>query len=169
MFGLTDIAIAASLRDSVLVPLVSSGQMVGYLQVSHHRNGAQEFSDSEQRLLHIVADQAAAIIVNALLVRQSRERSQRSDALRRISSLSASMATLDEVLKYSAQELAGLFQADAAAIFLLDETSGELHVHTASVIGISQEALATLPSLVIDDPEYIRRPPGANALFFRVI
>ena len=119
ILGLTDIAIAASLRDSALMPLVSAGQMVGYFQVSHHRNGAPEFSDSEQRLMHIVSDQAAAIIVNALLVRQSRERTQRADSLRRISSLSASTATLDEVLKYSVQELAGLFQADAASIFLL--------------------------------------------------
>ena len=165
VLGLTDIALAASLKDSVLVPLVSAGQMVGFLQVSHHRTGVQEFSDSEQRLLQIVADQAAAIIVNAQLVRQSRERSQRSDALRRISSLSTSMATLDEVLKYSNQELAGLFQADVAAIFLLDETSGELHVHGASVVGLTQEAVASLPSLVIDDPEYLKTATGSQRAF----
>src|SRR5581483_4864648 len=36
--GLTDIAVAASLRDSALMPLVSAGHMVGYFQVSHHKN-----------------------------------------------------------------------------------------------------------------------------------
>ena len=165
LLGLTDIAIAASLRDSALMPLVSSGQMVGYLQVSHHRSGVLEFSDSEQRLLHIVGDQAAAIIVNALLVRQSRERSQRSDALRRISSLSASMATLDEVLKYSVQELAGLFQADAAVIYLLDETKGQLHVHPTSVVGAAVEVVASLPSLLIDDPEFHETATSSQRAF----
>jgi GAF domain-containing protein len=165
VLGLTDIALAASLRDSALMPLVSSGQMVGFLQVSHHRNGTLDFSDSEQRLLHIVGDQAAAIIVNALLVRQSREHSQRSDALRRISSLSASMVTLDEVLKFSTQELAGLFQADAAVIYLLDETSGRLQVHPTSVVGASEDAVASLPRLVIDDPEFHETATSSQRAF----
>lgn len=71
--GLSDVAVAASLRDSALMPLISSGKMVGYMQASHHRQGAVEFSDSELRLLHIVADQAAIIMENALLVEQTRE------------------------------------------------------------------------------------------------
>ncbi len=76
--GLSDVAVAASLRDSALMPLISSGKMVGYLQLSHHRPAAVEFSDSELRLLHIVSDQAAAIIENTLLVEQTRERARRA-------------------------------------------------------------------------------------------
>jgi GAF domain-containing protein/nitrogen-specific signal transduction histidine kinase len=165
VLGLTDIAVAASLRDSALMPLVSAGQMVGFLQVSHHRNGSPDFSDSELRLMHIVSDQAAAIIENALLVRQSRERTQRADSLRRISSLSVSTATLEEVLKYSVQELAGLFQADAASIFLLDEARGDLCIHHASLHGFSEEAAGSFPSLVIDDPEFHDTASGSERAF----
>ena len=78
--------------------------------------------------MHIVANQAAAIIENVLLVQQARGRAQRSDALRRIASLSGSSATLEEILKYSVQELANLFQADVGAIFLMDESRGELRL-----------------------------------------
>ena len=117
--GLSDIATAASLRDTALMPLLSSGRMLGYLQVGHHTHGAAPFSLEEVRLMNIVANQAAAIIENVLLVQQSRSRAQRSDTLHRIASLSGSSATLEEILKFSVQELAHLFQADTGAIFLL--------------------------------------------------
>jgi PAS domain S-box-containing protein len=160
--GLSDVAVAASLRDSALMPLISSGKMVGYLQLSHHRPAAVEFSDSELRLLHIVSDQAAAIIENTLLVEQTRERARRAEALRRISEVSVSSATLDDALSYSVRELAGLFQADLAAVFLLDEARGELRLHPGSILGMRPEAAASFRNLAVDDPEYFRGVTGAH-------
>jgi PAS domain S-box-containing protein len=159
--GLTDVAVAASLRDSALMPLVSAGKMIGYLQLSHHRTAPKKFSDVELRLMHIVSDQAAAIIENAVLVRQSRERAERSEALQRISGLSASSATLDEILGYSVKELAGLFHADAALVFLLDEARGELSLHRPSMVASVQDAAASFSALVVDDPEY-QQTAGAS-------
>ncbi len=163
--GLTDIAVAASLRDSALVPLVSEGEMVGYFQVSHHKGGPAAFPDSELRLMNVVSDQAAAIILNAALVQQSRQRAQRSDALRRISNLAVSSATLQEVLKYSVQELAGLFQADVGAVFLLDDARGELRVHFDSMVGVPDEVATSFPPLVVDDPEYRQTVAGSQHAF----
>ncbi len=153
--GLTNVALAASLRDSALVPLVSAGRVVGYLQVSHHRGGTTAFSNDELRLMKITANQAATIIENALLIQQTRVRTQRSDALRRIASLSTSAATMDEALKYSMQELVHLFQADVGAVFLLDEARGRLSLHRDSLWGISDEAANLFAQPYIDDPEYL--------------
>ncbi len=153
--GLTNVAVATSLRDSALVPIVSAGRMMGYLQVSHHRDGTPSFSARELRLMNTVADQAAAIIENALLVQQSRIRSQRSEALRRIASLSASSATMDEMLKYSMQELVHLFGADTGGIFLLDDERGQLRLHRESVSGVSDETVNSFSRLYVDDPEYL--------------
>ncbi len=133
LLGLTDIAIAASLRDSALVPLQVGGNMVGYFQVSHHRRGPIAFSDSELRLMNIVGNQAAAIIENALLIQQNHIRTQRSDVLQRMVSLAISASTLDDVLKYSVRELTNLFQADVGAVFLADEMRGQLKLHRDSV------------------------------------
>ena len=163
--GLTDIAQAASLHDSALIPLLSSGRMVGYFQVSHHRQGAATFTESEMRLMGIVSDQAAAIIDSAMFIQQNRNRAQRSDALRRIASLSSSSATLDEVLKYSMQELAGLFQADAGAIFLLDEARGELSLDSGSMVGVAEEKVPSFHNLVVDDPEYRLTVSGSQRAF----
>ena len=165
VLGLSDIAMAASLRDIALVPLLSSGRMLGYLQVGHHQRGTSSFTLEELRLMNIVANQAAAIIENILLVQQARARAQRSDALRRIASLSGSSATLEEILKYSVQELANLFQADTGAIFLMDESRGELRLSRESTFGISDDISNSFIQIFVDDPNYRYTVSGSQKPF----
>ncbi|MFN8380493.1 MAG: GAF domain-containing protein [Anaerolineales bacterium] len=163
--GLADMATAASLRDNALVPLISSGRMLGYFQVGHHTHGTSVFTAEEIRLMNIVANQAAAIVENVLLVQQARGRAQRADALRRITSLASSSATLDETLKYSIQELANLFQADAGAIFLMDETRGALRLHRESTFGVSGDINSTFIQIFVDDPNYRLTVSGSQKPF----
>jgi PAS domain S-box-containing protein len=152
--GLQNFAQAASLRESILAPLLSGERFVGYLQLSNHRQSVVEFSETEVRLAKTVADQTAGIIENSFAVEKARQRALRSDSLRRIASLAASSATLDEILRFSAQELARLFQSDLAAIFLLDEGVGELRLHRESVVGASAESVAALARLHMEEPQY---------------
>ncbi|MDD2920812.1 MAG: GAF domain-containing protein [Anaerolineales bacterium] len=152
--GLSDIALAASLRDNALVPLISSGRILGYLQVGHHQRGAAPFTGEEMRLMNIVANQAAAIIENVLLVQQARSRSARAESLRRVASLAGSSATLDEILKYSVQELALLLHADIGAVFLMNESRGELRLRRESTFGVSDEIGASFIQIFVDDPQY---------------
>ncbi|MCE9645618.1 MAG: GAF domain-containing protein [Chloroflexi bacterium] len=163
--GLSDIAIAASLRDNALIPLISSGHVQGYLQIGHHTQGASAFTAEEVRLANIVANQAAAIIENVRLVQQARIRTQRSEALRRIASLSGSSATLEEILKYSVQELAGLLQADTGAIFLMDESRGELRLRRESTFGISEDVSKSFLQIFVDDPNYPYTVSGSQKPF----
>jgi PAS domain S-box-containing protein len=152
--GIRNLAQAASLRDSALVPLLSGRRLLGFMQLSNHRQGNVAFSANELRLMKIVADQATAIIENAVLVQQARQRAYRSDALRRVASLSASAASVDEVLEHSIRELAHLFQADAAAIFLLDEQNSELRLHRGSIYGVEGEAAEALSRMFLTDSQY---------------
>ena len=163
--GLADIATAASLRDMALMPLLSSGRMLGYLQVGHHTLGTLPFTPQEIRLMNIVANQAAAVIENVLLVQQTRLRAQRSDALHRIASLSGSSATLEEILKYSVQELAHLFQADTGAIFLLDESRGELRLRRESTFGVTDAISKSFLQIFVDDPNYSHTVSGSQRSF----
>lgn len=163
--GLADVATAASLRDNALIPLLSSGRMLGYFQVGHHERGVLSFTPEEIRLMNIVANQAAAIIENVMLVQQARARAQRADALRRIASLASSSASLDEILKYSIQELAHLFQADTAAIFLMDETRGVLRLHYESTYGVSEEISRDFLQIFVDDDNYRHTVSGSQRPF----
>ena len=152
--GLQILAQAASLRESVLAPMISGERFVGYLQLSNHGQSLIEFTDAELRLIKTVAAQAAGIIENSFVVERTQQRALRSDALRRIAGLAASTATLDEILRFSVQELAQLFQSDLVAIFLLDEQVGELRLHRESVVGVSAESLDTLARLHLNEPQY---------------
>lgn len=165
MLGLSDIAMAASLRDVALTPLLSSGRVLGYLQVGHHQRGTSSFTAEELRLMNIVANQAAAIIENILLVQQARARAQRANALRRIASLAGSSANLEEILKYSVQELASLFQADAGAIFLMNETQGELCLLRESTYGIPEEVNDSFIQIFVNDPSYRHTVSGSQTPF----
>ncbi|NTW09032.1 MAG: GAF domain-containing protein, partial [Anaerolineaceae bacterium] len=152
--GLIDIAVAASLRDNALIPLISSGRMLGYLQVGHHVSTSPAFAPDELRLMNIVASQAAAIIENVLLVQQSRVRALRADALRRIASLAGSSASLNEILKYSVQELARLFNADMGAILLMDDSRGELRLRREASYGLLDEISDSFVQISVEDPDY---------------
>lgn len=149
--GLHEIAQLASLRETALLPLVSNGRLVGYLQLSNHRGGLASFSGNELRLANIVAEQAAIIIDNALLVQDARQGGQRSESLRRIASLAVSSATLDETLQFSVHELAQLLRADVAAIYLLDNQTHELRVHFPSVWGVPDETVHSLTRMDTDE------------------
>ncbi|MFZ5911025.1 MAG: GAF domain-containing protein [Chloroflexota bacterium] len=165
VLGIQNLAQAASLRDSALMPLVSGRRLVGFLQLSNHKQGVVNFEDEELRLMDVIANQATAIIENAVLVQQSRQRAYRSDALRRIASLSASAASLDEVLEHSVRELAHLFQADTAAIFLLDEPNGELLLHSNSLYGIQSEVGREFSHLFVSDAQFRLTVTGSQKSF----
>ena len=151
--GLDHSARAAGIRESALIPLKSGGRTIGYLQAANKRNGTP-FDQDDLRLLEIIALQAAPIIENAELIKLSVGRALRAEALRRIASLSGSMATLDEIFKYSLLELARLLQVDIAGIFLLEENFGELKVHIDSLYGVTPEQLPSIIRLPIGDRNF---------------
>ena len=141
--GLAPLAQASAMRETVLVPLNAGGRSLGYLQVANKLDETH-FSEDDLRLLQIVAGQIAPILENANLIRQSTQRAQRAEALRRVASLAGSEATQDEALKFSLIELSRFLQADMAAIFLLDESLGILQIHEESAIGFSAEILGKI-------------------------
>ncbi len=163
--GLQDIAQAASMKDTALIPLLSAGRFLGYLQLSNHRQSSQPISQEELRLLNIVANQVAAIIDNALLVQQARQRNQRAEAMRRIASLVSSPATLDEILNYSLQEVGQILQADMAAIFLLDESEGVMRAHLSSVFGVPVELRESLSRLNVKPSAFRMTVAGSQRSF----
>ncbi len=152
--GLAWLAQAASLRDTVLIPLTSAGRMLGYLQASNHKDGSSTYTQEEMRLLMIISNQAAPIIENATLMLQSRQRAQRAEGMRRIASLASSAATLDEILNYSVNELGHLLQAGVGAIFLVDPGRNYLQLHKGSNYGLPAETEQAEILLALDDPQF---------------
>ena len=149
-----NIAQAASLRESALIPLVSGGRFLGYLQFSNHTQGVREFTKNELHLMNVVANQAATIIDNASLVQQTRQRARRAETMRRVASLVSSSATMEETILFSLRELVQLLHADSAIVFLLDDDEGALVAHEASIYGDHDKEIEKFKKLYIDDPQY---------------
>lgn len=162
---LAHLAQAAGIQNTILMPLTSVGRFLGYLQVADKRDG-QPFNQDDLRVLTIVAGQAATVIENATLVRQSQERAQRSEAMRRIASLTGSVATVDEILSFSLRELLHLLRADAGAIFLLDENRAELRVHKESLHGIEAETVGRMGRISMNDPDFRLTVTATQRPFF---
>ena len=149
--GLNHMAQAAGIQNSILMPLASAGRPLGYLQVADKKNG-QPFDQDDLRILTIIASQVAYIIENATLVKESQERVLRSESLRRVASLAASVATLDEILSFSLKELARLLRVDIGLIYLLDENIGELRVHKDSLFNVPEDLANQLQQVSMVDP-----------------
>ena len=160
-----NIAQASSLSESALVPLVSSGQFLGYLQLSNHSQGVWEFTEDEEHLMNVVANQAATIIDNASLVQQTRQRAQRAETMRRVASLVSSSATMEETIQFSVRELVQLLGAETAAVFLLNEDQSVLYAHESSIYGISQENTEKFTQLYVDTPQYRKTVTGSQRSF----
>ncbi|HLF90669.1 MAG TPA: GAF domain-containing protein, partial [Anaerolineales bacterium] len=149
--GLAHLAQAVGIQNTILTPLTLGGQTLGYLQAANKKGGVP-FTEEDIRILAIIAGQAAPIIQNANLIRETRKRAQQAEALRKIAALAGSAATLDEILKYSLIEISRLLRTDSGAIFLLDEERYELIVHKESILGFPIENLGRIPRIAMDDP-----------------
>jgi GAF domain-containing protein len=160
--GLQEFAQAASMRETVFMPLISGGRSLGFIQLSNHSEGSRSFDHDELRLANIVSNQAATLIENHILVLQSRERIQRSEALRRIASLVGSTAALDEILQFVMQELSHLLQADSAALFLYDESSGVLKAHLPSTYGVPERVQEMLSNSYVDAVQFKYTATGSR-------
>lgn len=152
--GLHPLAAAASLRETVLMPLVSGGKMLGYLQAANHAEGSVGYTEDEFHLLRILASQAAPIIENASMLHQLSLRAQRAETLRQISSLATSTAPLDEILRTSMEQLAHLLRADYAAVFIIDKSRTSLRLQRSASFGDYTDIPEELTCLQMTDAQY---------------
>ncbi len=163
--GMSGLVQAAGLANVALMPLISGERMLGYLLVADKLDG-QFFNQDDIRILTNISLQSATVIENLLLVKQSQERALRSETMRRIASLTGSVATVDEILAFSLRELARLLRVDIAAVLLADESRAELRVHTGSLYGIESDVAARVSRTSMNAPEYLGTVTGSQRQIF---
>lgn len=162
--GLAHLAQASGIQSTILTPLTIGGRGLGYIQAANKR-GVASFTEDDLRILAIIAGQTAPILENASLLQESRRRTRQAEALRRIAGLAGSAATLDEILKFSLNEVARLLRANNAAILLFDEERYVLRVHAESLFGTSPDELKGFHPIPIEDPRYVRSVTGSLRAF----
>ncbi|NPV84988.1 MAG: GAF domain-containing protein [Anaerolineae bacterium] len=154
LLGLNSLAMAASLRETILQPITSGGHMLGYLQASNHSGGYRTFDSQELELISIIAKLVAPLIENNYLARQNKLRAMRSETLRRIANLASSSMPLNDITRISLQEIAKLYKTNACFLLLINHALGELQFHTQSLVSPLPVSY-TSASLRLDDAQYL--------------
>ncbi len=149
-------------RSAVFVPLIAGETVIGAMAIQSHRPAA--FTENHQRILSIIANQAASAIANARLYQAERHRRRRADNLRHVSILINSSLETDDILDGILEGLENLVTFDAAAILFLNED----HTFTLRAARGSPAAIdAVGQSWSITDSWRLRKlAKGRQALIF---
>lgn len=123
--GVDKMALALSMRQSLIAPLDANDHRLGYVQIANKINSS-DFTEDDARTLKVFASQAAVIIENSRVYRETRLRADVSVGMRQLAEIVSDNTTLDEMLGRAAAEIRKLFNCDIVAVSLLDESSGEL-------------------------------------------
>ncbi|MEK7311260.1 MAG: GAF domain-containing protein, partial [Chloroflexota bacterium] len=150
--GLQELAESVGMAASLIVPLIVGGNRVGIVQVASKLNKAP-FNEEDAHLLRTLAGQAAVLIDNARLVRESEDRAHRSEILRQISEVAGSARGIEDICREVMSLTANLLAADLGIVLLLDEAKGELRPQSGSQFGGSERA-AEFAYLRSDDPDF---------------
>lgn len=104
--------------SSVLsVPLHLEGQTIGVLQIMNE-SSARNFTDSDQELLTLFADQAVIAIGNTRLLLAEKEAHIQAETLEDVAQAVSSTLDLKEVLSVIIHQLARLLQFDISSVLL---------------------------------------------------
>lgn len=150
-------------RSELAVPLISSGQVLGVLDVQSDSPAA--FDMDTYFMFRALADTVAVAIRNANLYRTERFRRQVADSMREVAGLLSSEMVLEEVLSAILVELERTLPCRLVAICMLEDS----HLAIAAARGkAAQQALAAFPtstgswlSEVLDSEQPAIRPHGS--------
>lgn len=144
---------AVGIRHLALQPLLLGGRFLGFL-LAAEKNSGEPFQADDLRILSLMAIQTASLVDNVNLMQQARRRALVAEALRRITNLTSSAATLDEIIQYSVLDIARLLGCDVSALFLFDEAKGELVLHQTSTYGIDPQIAALMKRISVENPRF---------------
>jgi len=110
---------ATYVRGWLGVPLITRGEVIGYLTLDSHQYGA--YGDVEATAAQAFANQAATAIENARLFQAAQQARQLSDTLWEIGASMTATLNLDEVLNRILDGLGQVVPYSSASVWLLED------------------------------------------------
>lgn len=107
-------------RAVLTVPMAGQDQLFGVLQVWENTT-SRKYTEKDQNLLSLFANQAAMAIENARLFEAERTARRRAEALREAARIIASTLSLKEVLDAVLEQLSRVLQYDSGNIMLVED------------------------------------------------
>jgi PAS domain S-box-containing protein len=164
-------------NDSVGVPMLYGGELIGVLEVHESGAGVRTFTDTDARLLTLFAGQAASAIHNARLYDEADRRLRQLQALRDIDMAISSSLDLRLTLNVLLENVLAQLQVNAAAVLLFNpvvqileygaaqgfRTSALQHTHLRLGEGhagraAAERRLISVPNLSQEPGDFSRAP-----------
>lgn len=111
------------------VPMISEQRVIGALNVQ--TLGPHEYTPGEIELLSLIGDLAAGALDKAALLDSMKRQLGELTALARVSEAATSPIYLDEMLDVVTEMAAKVMNAAVCSIFLVNESTGQLEMHSA--------------------------------------
>ena len=133
-----DKRVNAAVKESGINSLLA--MPVGKVGVIYaHGKNLDQFGEQDQRVLEMLASQAAVAMQNALLLSEKERRVRELEQLRQVGTLMAEAVELPDVLGRLAEGVETLLQADSVAIWPYDGSRKRFEMESVTMIGIPQE------------------------------
>jgi two-component sensor histidine kinase len=130
------------LRSLMAVPLNVQGRVIGAMNVQTTER--HEFSEDEIELLSLIANLAAGALEKATLYDRMQQQIEELSTLAEVSRTVTSPLYLDDMLSVVTEMAARVMGAKATALYLLDETSGNLLLRATHNISAVEQQSDTL-------------------------
>jgi signal transduction protein with GAF and PtsI domain len=125
------------------VPMISEQRPIGAMNVQ--TLGPHDYTPDEIELLALIGDLAAGALDKAALHDSMKRQLNELTALARVSEAVTSPIYLDEMLDVVTEMAAKVMNAAVCSIFLVDEATGQLEMHSAQRTNRSYTARAPIP------------------------
>lgn len=142
-----DLVQRLNIQSMLAVPLISGTERLGGISVINKVSNTFELSD--ERVMMMLASSAAIGLENARLYHQEQERRQEADqrrqvaeSLHEIMTILNSNRPLEEILEHIVAQATRLLEANAAAVYRLQEKSGPLKIQAG--YGLPAEYIARM-------------------------
>ena len=131
------------LESMLAVPMTAGDKLVGVIVLSSLGYG--QFDEFDQRLLEVLASQAAVAFENAKLFQAEREAGETSAALLRLSQVLTGMSSPADILAEALATVSTLVKSGTLAAYVRDEESGDFRARSIlSVDDVPAKPLAEI-------------------------
>jgi len=117
--GLQSLAVAVNMRQTLLVPLESGDERMGFIQVANPSLG-QRFDAEDIQLLTMLGSQISGTVRFSQLLERMTQRSRLMESLASVASAIGGSLDLEEVLASIVRSVSSVMQCQRTAIFVLD-------------------------------------------------
>ena len=118
-------------RSILYVPLIASDQVIGAMSIASQQAGA--YTEAHLRALSIIANQAAAAILNARALQRERRRAEQLELMDNVATQTAAILDIDALLPRVVSAIRDSFNMYAVGLYVLDETTGLIVCRASTV------------------------------------